>query len=314
MIRCCNLILFLLCTTTAIAQLPVLTPDEKAVLDSMLNEDEFLKMMTEKEKNYFDLSIGIGNGLFSTHNNAQNATGVANRLIYTPAIAYHHKSGFSVSINPFLLNDTGKIILYQAGIGISYDHYGEKMKWGVAYTKYISDEKKYNSNALYQNDLYGYIKKAKGLIIPGIALGYSSGKYKQIDDVQFPNTIRKDSTVNEATYFSVTASAGHEFTCYKIFTASDELDITTSLLLNAGSDKIITTHLNKIFDRRILNKKKRMETNNNFQVQSIAAAVTFMYGIGKWYVQPNLYVDYYLPATNSNRWSSLFSLTAGINF
>ncbi len=72
--------------------------------------------------------------------------------------------------------------------------------------------------------------------------------------------------------------------------------------------------VNKIYDRiRKLNTIKKVESNNKFQLQSVAASFDFTYGIGKFFLQPNLYLDYYLPETTTNRFSTIFSVTAGVS-
>jgi hypothetical protein len=82
-----------------------------------------------------------------------------------------------------------------------------------------------------------------------------------------------------------------------------------------GSDKNTQTHTNRIYDRiQKLNTVKRVESNNTFQLQSIGAALDFTYGIGKFFLQPNLYIDYYLPQTTEKRLSTIFTITTGFTF
>jgi hypothetical protein len=314
------LLLFLIVGKCACAQKTEFTPAEKAALDSMLAEDEFFKMLLEnKDSSYFDLGIGVGNGAFSTHNLAENATGTTNHLIFTPAFSYHHKSGFAIGITPFLATDSNHLDLYQTGIAASYDHSGNKADAGISYTRYLSNSKKYNTKSLYQNDLYGYIRRSKGMIQPGIAIGYASGNYKAVDLQAFKRPLLGDTTINDTThnqasYFSVSASAGHKFRFYKLLAKNDELDFTPSLLLNAGSDKITSTHQNKIFNRRVLNKFKRMESSNTFQLQSVGLSLACIYGVRKFYVQPGVYMDYYIPSTTAKRFNGYFTIAAGISF
>lgn len=309
------------------AQTDSLSSKDKALLDSMMENDEFLKLMKEKEKGSLDISIGLGNGAFSSHNNAANATGVVNQTIFTPSIIYHTKNGFSFGATGFITNDsTGKTNIYQTGLSTAYDYFGKKVHTGISYTRYLSDKNKYNSKSLYQNDIYGYIKRVSGILQPGVALGYANGNYKEVDWASFvlrrplnprgDTTITgRDSTENKNSYFSVSVSVGHDFSFYKLFSKNDELDFVPSLIINMGSDKLTQTHTNKIFDRiRKLNTLKKVESNNKFQIQSIASSFDFTYGVGKFFLQPNLYLDYYLPETTANKFSAIFSITAGLSF
>jgi hypothetical protein len=89
-------------------------------------------------------------------------------------------------------------------------------------------------------------------------------------------------------------------------------------MLNAGSDKNSYTHTNAAFKNAKPNSPRKKNqsgnSNNKFQAQSIGASLDFTYSVGKFYVQPNVYFDYYLPTTTSNRFSSIVSLTAGFTF
>lgn len=306
--------------SVAVAQTDSLSAKDKAMLDSMMENDEFLKMMKEQSKNSVDISVGLGNGAFSSSNNAANATGIDNQIIFTPSIIYHTKNGFSFGATGFLTSDsTNKLELYQTGISAAYDYYGKKVLAGFSYTRYLSDKNKYNTKSLYQNDFYGYIKRAKGILQPGLTSGFANGNYKEVVLVLrkrplLGDTLVRDSTSNKASYFSVSGSVEHDFSFYKLFSKDDELDFVPSLIVNFGSDKLTQTHLNKVFNRQILSSRKRVEATNKFQLQSVAASFDFTYGIGKFFLQPNVYLDYYLPETTATRFAAIFSVTAGVSF
>ena len=328
-------IILLLCfTITAsfvFAQTDSLSKEDKRLLDSMFKNDAFINMM-KKDKNYLDVSIGIGNGAFSEHNNAANATEVNKQLIYTPAVNYRLKNGLSFGISAFITGDSsGKPEIYQGALTAGYDYYGKTIYAGGSYSRYLSNQNKYNSKSLYQNDLYAYAKLAKGIFQPGISLGYVDGKYKELNYVTVRDTVHlplplpngrdtiikrtlRDSTDNKTSYFSVAATVGHDFTFYNVFSKKDELDFIPTLILNMGSDKLTQTHTNKIFNSRALSKRKKRDFNNKFQVQSVAASFDLTYMVRKFFIQPVLYLDYYLPATTANRFSAIFSVTAGVSF
>ncbi len=325
-------ICFLFITLFAEAQTDSLSREDKRLLDSMFKNDEFIKLMTKKDKNYLDVSIGIGNGAFSERNNAANATGVDKQLIYTPAVNYRLKNGFSFGVTAFITADSSnKPEIYQTGLTAGYEYYGKTIYAAVSYTRYLSNQNKYNSKSLYQNDLYGNIKLAKGLFQPGISMGYADGKYKELNNVSFKRIIHlpnpppngrdtiviingKDSTDNKTSYFSVAATVGHDFAFYNLFSKKDELNFTPTLLLNMGSDKLSQTHTNARFDRPALSSRKKSDYTNKFQLQSVAASFDFAYIIKKFFIQPVFYFDYYLPETTENRFSAIFSVNAGFSF
>lgn len=324
------LLCFSVVASSAVAQTDSLSKEDKRLLDSMFKNDEFINMLMKKDKNSLDVSIGIGNGAFSEHNNAANATEINKQLIYTPAITYRLKNGLSFGISAFITGDSSnKPQIYQAALTAGYDYYGKTIRAGGSYTRYLGDQNKYNSKSLYQNDLYVYIKLAKGLFQPGISLGYVNGRYKEASYVTFQKPVRnpsppplityttvsgRDSTNNKTSYFSASATVGHDFTFYNIFSKKDKLDFTPTLMLNTGSDKLTQTHTNKIFDRPVFSKRKKSTFSNNFQLQSVAASFNFTYMVKKFFIQPVIYFDYYLPKTSYNRFGTVFSVATGFTF
>ncbi len=295
-----------------------LSKADKAALDSMMKNDAFLDLMKDGRKNSLDVTVGIGNGSFSAHNQAVNATGTSNQVIFTPAVFYRTKVGFSIGVTGYLTNDSGSMKLYQTGVSAGYDYNGKVVDAGVSYTRYISDQSKYNSKSLYQNDLYAYIKKSSGIIQPVLALGFSGGKFKEINPIIFPagsGIVRKDSTDNNTSYFYTSIGIEHDLYFHNVFSKNDELDIIPALAINAGSDKTTTTHTNKAFNNiKALSKRARAAATNKFQLQSVAASVDITFTVGKFSLQPNIYIDYYLPATTAKRLSGIYSLTAGFSF
>jgi hypothetical protein len=307
------------------SQTDTLSKTDKAALDSMMKNDEFLKMLNEKEKNSVDISIGISNGAFSSYNQAANATGVSNQVILNPSVMYRLKSGLSFGVTGYLTNDaSGKMELYQTGLSAGYDYYGDEVNTGITYTHFLSDKHKYNSKSLYQHDFYGYLKKAHGAIQPGLSVGYSQGNSKEATFTQFllrrplnprGDTLIKgiDSADNKASYFSASAIVEHNFNFTNVFDAKDEFAFTPALMINFGSDKLTQVHTNKIFNRPALSSRKKVQATNKFELQSLGLSLDAAYGIGKFFLQTNLYFDYYIPETTSKRLTSIYSISFGVS-
>jgi hypothetical protein len=99
-----------------------------------------------------------------------------------------------------------------------------------------------------------------------------------------------------------------------LFSKNDELDFIPSLIVNFGSDKYTQTHTNKLFSRPAFSKLKRVAGNSKFQMQSLAASLDCTYTVGKFYIQPVVYLDYYLLETTAQRLTVIYSFTAGLSF
>jgi len=270
---------------------------------------------------FIEVAAGIGNKSFSGHNPAVNATGVTSQLVYNPSVGYFHKSGFSFVATGFITNTDYSSGLYQTGLAAGYDHKGKNVAEGISYTRYLSDLDKYNNNALYQNEVYAYLKKSSGVIIPGLEFGYANGKYNESDIVQYkkPATgetvLVNDSTNNKTNYFSASVNLAHDFKFYKLFAKEDEFELTTSFVLNTGIDNNDATQVNPLYNKiKAVRKRKRVAATNKYELQSVALSADMEYDTGKFFLRPSVYVDYYLPSGESKRWSSVFSITAGFDF
>lgn len=314
------------------AQDSTMTAEEKALLDSMFQNDEFLKMLGSDEKiSFADINLGLSNGVFSIKNNSLNAgQAETNKIFYTAAASYNHKSGFSFGVKGFFATDAGKFKMYQSALSPSYNYANKKIMAGISYTRYIDGAvTSFNVNP-YKNDFYGSFGLKKPWWKPSIAIGYSSGKYEEYYDSTFvinlnppnpPRTVRiTDTITSRIQNFSVTLSASHSWTFEKIFTKEDALELQPSVMLNMSNQQLDISHSNSIFNRRPIVQKllKRAYGDGKnkipFQVQSAALMLELSYDIGHFNFAPQLYADYYFPETTGNRLSFIYSFTASFAF
>src|SRR5450432_3252794 len=75
------------------------SPSDKLIMDSLLQNDEMLKLINAygKSSSYFRINIGVGNKLYSSQDRAIETLQNTNELVISPSIAYYHKSGFGIS-------------------------------------------------------------------------------------------------------------------------------------------------------------------------------------------------------------------------
>ena len=103
---CRALLYFLFAVFLSIRSFSQVIPSDKEIMDSLLQHDEFLKMLAEMDdaESYFRINVGIGDRLFSGNNKAVQSVNTKNQFVLTPSVGYFHKSGFSLSIAGYLLN------------------------------------------------------------------------------------------------------------------------------------------------------------------------------------------------------------------
>ena len=273
---------------------------------------------------YATIDVGIGNRLFNVRNKSLNAKQTnTGAMVYTPTLSYFHKSGFGIAASANLLNDIEKGFgISQVALSPGYDYYGNKnFSTGIAYTHYFVKDF-YSSYAIpIQNDFYGYFSYKEYWLETGLALDYATGVYKQVKkrDTVTNNIQRSfyDSASFDNKSFSMIFSVGHNFEWTNLLNEHDGLNLTPTLMVNFGSSKTNITHktnATRLFN--FLNKKGRLPKmqTSAFVAESIGLNLNIGYTIGKFLFQPQLYLDYYLPKSDANKVSTLFTFSTVYSF
>lgn len=324
MYRIIALFLSITAVSFVYGQTDSLSREDKRLLDSMFNNDEFIKLMMEKEKSFVDISAGIGNRIFSLKNYSLSAgQALTNKLFYTPSVGYFHKSGFALSLTGFVTSDEGSLKMYQYAITPSYGYSNKKFDAVVSYTRYIEGASTGFSVNPFKNDLYANAVYKKTWIEPGLAAGFSFGKQTEYYDTAFWLLNRvvhiRDTITTRLSGLTLTLSASHKWKFWELISKKDGLKLQPTLMLNGGSQKVTTVHSNRLINRfpRVSNYFKRIDCDScasqRFTIQSLAFLAQLTYYYGKFYLQPQFYLDYYLPATDEKRLTTLFSITAGVS-
>lgn len=327
MYKILNLLLAVFACSLAYGQTDSLSKEDKAALDSMFKNDEFIKLMmgTRAHKSYVDLNLGIGNGIFSLKNNSLNAgQAVTSKIFYTGSAGYYHKSGLALIVTGFMANDEGKLKMYQYAISPTYVFQNKKINVGVSYTRFMEGTTTSFDVSPFKNDFYGSFTYKKTWVQPGLAAGFSFGKLQEYFDTAFWLLNRvvhiRDTITTRLHGLSATLSATHEWNYYKLIDKKDAIRLQPTLMLNAGSQRWNISHSSSINKRRPIVQnylKTRYGDGSNsdaFKIQSFGFLAEVTYYYGKFYLQPQLYLDYYLSSTSENRLTSLYSVVAGFSF
>ena len=316
LLTACFFILFALST---FAQL---NHNDSTQINSELDEELFNILKNQKSYNHFTFTAGVGNKFFSVKNNAVNSSqSQVNKLFYTGALNYQHKSGFNVSVMPYVASDNGKLKIYQTAVTPGYNLSANNIDFSLSYTRYFADYKAYNSTAIYQNDFYTTIKFIKPFLQPSLSLGYTTGWFKEIniDTIKnLNNRIVRDSTKNNIKNFSMSLGLEHSFEFENFLHTDGNLSLKPQFLVIAGSEIFNVIHTNKNYNAFVKKSKKfkpqTQKLNDAFNLQSLALSFDVTYSIGKFSLSPNMYVDYYMHGTKGKRFTNVYSLSAGISF
>ena len=308
-------------------------PSDKQILDSLLKNDEMLKMINNFSKNssYFRVNVGAGNKMQSNQDKSTESLQNSQTFVFSPSVGYYHKSGFGISVAGFLFDENNKSDFYQYTLSPSYSYNkGKVADVLVSYTHYFVTGKYSYKTSPVQDEFYGNILFKKSWLKPGISLGYSTGKFSDLIHIdttvkiltQLVHIIYNDTITAKISSYSVAGSVEHSFLFFNFFSIKDGIIITPQLSLISGINIYDISHTSSLsnynaFSKLSLKRIRHFQSqvnNKNYQLQSIGFDLDINYSIGKFYLEPDLYLNYYLPDTNDNRFTQIFNFNIGITF
>lgn len=270
------------------------------------------------------VNVAIGNRLYSVQNKALNAYQSSNKINYAPSVGYNHKSGLGLTAGANLLNEGSGLAINQYSVSPSFALPGkENIDFGISYTHYFVKNKFSPYSSPIQNDFYTSFSYLKNWLQPGVAFGFSNGVYKDArrKDTLIAGVKRSfyDSVTYKLNAFSLMFAVGHQFLWFEVFDPSDGLVLTPTLMVNTGAGKTSISHnTNAINLFRVLNKRGKIARlqKSDFAIQSVGLNIDMRYLTGKFYFQPQLYLDYYIPALDlgNKRFSQFFTFNIGYTF
>ncbi|RXK62400.1 hypothetical protein ESA94_05165 [Lacibacter luteus] len=315
--------------------IPVTTTDTLRINEDSLEKeiDAFLAYYDSLKapRSYWLVSIGGGNTQFSVKNVALNAQQSTANLSITPTVGYYAKSGFGITYNNYLLTEDGKTQLLQHALTLSYDYLKEaNTTFGFSYTRFFGKKEFVNQVSPYDNDFLAYIQYGKKKFTPGVMLGFSSGRYRETIEYLDSSQTRMPLTNQLVTYYyyvndtsdirirdlSLIPYLRYQWQ-FNGFGKKDYFTLQPSLLmLGSASDVRIASKGSYKQTGRLSRSRSYEETysqKTNFQFQSLGLQVDASWYIGKFFFNPQVYIDYYL-LSSQYKWSSMFSIQTGFMF
>lgn len=323
------------------------------VIDSLEKElDAFLGWYGKRAQNsYLQLSAGITNTQASIMNQALNAQQTAPIYTLQPSALYQHKTGLSVGYTGYYLLQPGNQSWVQHAITPGY--YLSQKNWsaGLYYTRFFGNNRFNGIASPYQNDWYAFAGYDKSWIQPALALGYSTGRFTETNKTDSTVRInrpfpRPDTLIRFSIFdtlnirlrdVSATLSFRHQFV-FRGKHSGNYYTLTPSLLLFFSQNNYEVTYSSvsvleprtRLFlqDRPVLreqlvrqlqarfpgiNSSRNFLGSTQFQWQSVGLGIDAAAYWGKFFVNPNLYLDYYL-LSGTDKMRFFVSLQCGLFF
>jgi hypothetical protein len=314
-------------------------PEKKkaaAAIDSLTDYDLLFQDMEafldsiSSPHSYFIGSLALGKGFFNFTNKSDLFLETTEKLTYTPMLGYFHKGGLSFTGTGNVVAENDKLNFYQFSLSPGYDYLNNKdLATGITYTRFFTKDSLPFYTTPLQNEIYTYFTYRKWWIKPTLAMSYGWGsrteyleREEQIQDLRLRRRgMVRINSKESITDFSIISSLRHDFYWLGAFSYKDHLRLTPQLSFISGTQKfgfnqsantyatVIRTGANVLYNSENI----YLDDQLKFQPLSLTFFLRGEYSIGKFFIQPQLVLDYYFPATEKN-FSSFFSFNLGVVF
>ena len=310
--------------------------NEELEIDTSLNFDELMNEMDLfldsllKPRSFFLANVSLGSNYFNYWRRNLTQLESSKRGIFSTTLGYYHKSGLGLTVSGNVTDDEEKLNLYQFTISPSFD-FITSTNWtaGISYTRYITKD----SLPFYTSPLQNEINAILCGENPGC-----SREFPPASEVEAgPNTKRRErfierlrrrkpgsivnvTNTNETVAdFLVTGFVRHSFYWMHVLHSKDHVKLTPQVSFSAGSQKF---GFNGVSSTYAVNRSKAATLISNsgdfsiddhmkFQPISLTLQLRPEYAFGKFFIQPQFILDYYIP---SESLTPLFYLNAGVVF
>jgi hypothetical protein len=298
--------------------------DQKS-LDSLARElSDFLDVFY-KERSFFNFSLTAANGFYNFKTNNSIYLEAGTHLTLSPSIAYYNKSGFSFSASAYGLEKQRSTNFFQLAISPSYAYLKNRdFATGVAYTHYFTKDFLPFYTTPLNNEWYGWVTLKKWWLEPTLAFGYAMGTQTQIDQREklilaqaaFP---RHPLMMTESERdLALSLSLKHDFFVSHVISPNGFLMITPLLLVSSGTQNYgfntSYTFNSEVLNSFLLGSENSSSSASSFGIRSWTFILSGDYSMSKFFIQPQVIMDYYLPDTEEKRFRCITALSAGVNF
>ena len=298
--------------------------------DELFSELDALIDSLTSPRSFTMFNLAMGQAFLTYEGKSENSVAETKRkFLYAPSIGYYDKTGLGLSIGTLVVNDGTGVNPYQFSVTGCYDYLQNKsFITGLSLTHYITKGDLPFYTSPLQNEVYGYFSYRKLWFKPSVALSYGWGsrdgveeRDEQIQEINLTrNGFTRINTRESVIDFNLIASVRHDFYFLKCL-SSDYIRITPQISFISGSQQFGFNQTSNTYatvrrtGRSILYNTENVTLDNQFYFQPISLT-TFLkteYAKGKFYFQPQLILDYYLPGT-SNNFAAAFLINAGLVF
>lgn len=309
---------------------PLLSDTAFLDYDELFSELDLLLDSLNTPRSFSLVNVSVGRSYFTYMGSEGTAVNSRRQFTYSPSVGFFGKSGLGISASASLVDEGGSFSPYQYAATASYDYLKEKkIITGISVTRFFTKEDLPFYTSPLQNEVYGYFTLRKLWFKPSVAASYGWGSrtaYEQREE-QIENILltkrgyTRINTEEKLVDLNVIASVRHDFYFLNTLSKHDYVRITPQLSFTSGTQQFgfnqtaSTYTVQRFTGRNILVNTQNTSLDNNlyFQPLSLTGFLKTEYAKGKFFLQPQLVVDYYLPAADDNL-TTTFLVNAGFLF
>lgn len=290
--------------------------------------DELLDSLSAP-RSFVLANLNIGQRMMNYQTKSSDDNGVRKNISYTPSIGYYHKSGIGLTAGASFINDAEKLQPFQYSITGSFDYQKNKnFITGVSFTHFVTKENLSFYTSPLENEVYSYFTYRKAWFKPSVGISYGWGRRENLEEVEeriqninlTQRGFTRINTHEKMIDLNLFTSVRHDFYFLKAL-GSDYVRLTPQISFVSGSQQFGFNQITNSYatvrrtGRNILYYSDQQSFDDQFYFQPISLT-TFLkaeYASGKFYVQPQLMLDYYFP-TSSEHFSTAFFMNVGFVF
>jgi len=310
---------------------------EPSIIDTSINYDDIIFDDLEafldsilSPHNYLLAAISIQKGYFNYKSKSEIFLEPTRKVAFPPAVGYYSKCGLGITGVGSFVSDEKAFRFYQLAISPSYDYLNNKnFATGISYVRYFTRDSLPFYTSPLQNEIYTYFIYRNWWLKPMVGVSYGWGsrsdyneREEYITSLQLRRTgFTRVNTEESVSDFSLIAAVRHDFYWLDVFSYNDHVRITPQLTFTSGSQKFGFNQTSNTYATLIRSGSNVLYSSENvyldnklyFQPLALTFYLKTEYSIGKFYIQPQLILDYYFPA-EEKRFTGVISASAGFIF
>jgi hypothetical protein len=304
--------------------------DSTDYYDELFSEmDNFLDSLLSP-RTMFLVSINTGYTYLNYQSSSSFYLEAEKELTIAPSVGYFHKSGLGLNVSATIIDDGEKINPFQYLITGSYDYLkNNSFVAGVGITRFITKDSLTFYTSPLQNEVAGYFSWREWGIRPSVTVSYGWGSRKAYEERSEyitslrlrPNGYTRVDTEEKISDFSISGALRKDFYWLSVFGEKSMIRLTPQTVFTCGTQKFGFNQSSKTYGYTRRSGSSELYSSDNFYLDdqlyfqpiALMGILKAELSLGKFFIQPQVSLDYYFPA-EKNKFNTVVNINTGFIF